>query len=275
MGSEGQIGSSLFAHLERQDHEVMRHDVALRGDLHDLRIPEFSGPTLVRMMEWADFVFFLSFDVGGSTYLAQHQHTTQYLSNNVKIMETFASCMDLCENKPDFMFASSQMSNMLHSPYGVLKRLGEFYTTAMNGINVRFWNVYGNEVDPEKFHVVTDFINAARAGGPIKMRTDGREVRQMLHADDAAVALEAIMLRATELDRSKYFDVTSFDWVKIREIGDIIAWMYGVKCVAGDHSDDVQLDARNEPSEEILKFWEPTIPLEAGICRVADVLEKS
>jgi hypothetical protein len=41
-----------------------------------------------------------------------------------------------------FVFASSQMSNMSYSPYGVLKNVGELYTKSLNGLIVKFWNVY-------------------------------------------------------------------------------------------------------------------------------------
>jgi len=45
------------------------------------------------------------------------------------------------------------MSNMSYSPYGVLKRVGELYTQTLNGLTVKFWNVYGVENDREKSHV--------------------------------------------------------------------------------------------------------------------------
>ena len=42
------------------------------------------------------------------------------------------------------------MSNMSYSPYGVMKRVGELHTTALKGLTVKFWNVYGIEHDMEK-----------------------------------------------------------------------------------------------------------------------------
>lgn len=273
LGSSGQIGSALCRHLEACGHSVFHSDIE-EGAFYDMSNAE-TLPFLKDQLEWADFVFFLAFDVGGSRYLAEHQKSVDFLSTNVRIMDNFATAMQKAQSAPDFLFASSQMSNMLHSQYGVLKRLGEFYTTALGGINVRFWNVFGNEHVPEKFHVVTDFINTARQRQPIVMRTDGREVRQMLHADDAAVALRVLLDRARELDRSKYFDVTSFEWVTIKEIGDYIAQVYEVSCHRGEKTDDVQLDARNEPTDEIKKYWTPDLPLEEGILRVIHDMENT
>lgn len=271
LGSAGQIGSALHVHLESVGHEVVPWDVEY-NEGYDLRNPG-TVPFLKTVLEDVDFVFFLSFDVGGSNYLAEHQGSVDFLSNNVRMMENFAVAMQQVSSPPDFLFASSQMSNMLHSQYGVLKRLGEFYTQALGGINVRFWNVFGNEHVPEKFHVVTDFINKARQGQDIVMRTDGREVRQMLHADDAALALTTLMERAEELDRTQYFDVTSFEWSSIREIGDFIAAVFNVGCHPGPMTDNVQRDARNEPTEEIRKYWTPELSLEDGILRVIDTME--
>jgi len=255
---------------EMPEHEVEGFDM-VNGWSQDMREPESD---LRFAIDWADFVFFLAFDVGGSTYLARHQESVDFLSNNVRIMENFSNAIRYAEGGADFLFASSQMSNMNHSQYGVLKRLGEFYTTALSGINVRFWNVFGNERDPEKFHVVTDFLNQGRSGKPIRMRTDGREQRQMLHSRDAADALVALMENRGELDRSKYYDVTSFDWVSIREIGGLISWIYAVNCIAGDAVDNVQAGLRNEPTDAILEYWQPRISLEEGIMLVAEAMEE-
>ena len=95
----------------------------------------------------ADFVHFLAFDVGGSTYLAKYQNTFDFIHNNMKLMtNTFELLREY--NKP-FIFASSQMSNMSFSIYG-LKAMGERYARVLGGLTVKFWNVYGIEHDPEK-----------------------------------------------------------------------------------------------------------------------------
>ena len=78
-------------------------------------------------------MYFLAFDVGGSHYLKKYQHTFQFIDNNTRLI---ANAFGLIEkyNKP-FVFASSQMSNMSYSPYGVLKRVGELYTKSLRWID--------------------------------------------------------------------------------------------------------------------------------------------
>ena len=86
------------------------------------------------------------------------------------------------------------MAEMSHSSYGMLKALGEKMSRDINGLVVKFWNVYGKEHDEEKSHVITDFIKMAKEEGEIKMRTDGTESRQFLYADDACEALLILMI---------------------------------------------------------------------------------
>ena len=50
------------------------------------------------------------------------------------------------------------MSNMDFSPYGTFKKTGRIITNSLNGVYVKFWNVYGIEKDLNKAHVITDFV---------------------------------------------------------------------------------------------------------------------
>ena len=116
LGSEGQIGAELCDYLRTQQHEVIEFDI-VNEDVQDLRI--YENATLDKCVKECDFVFFLAFDVGGSRYLKKYQHTYEFLHNNVMLM---ANTFDTIKKygKP-FIFASSQMSNMSYSPYGVAK----------------------------------------------------------------------------------------------------------------------------------------------------------
>ncbi len=61
------------------------------------------------------------------------------------------------------------MSNMNYSSYGVLKKIGENLTESIGGITVRFWNIFGIERDPNKTHVITDFIIKGMNGRLLKV----------------------------------------------------------------------------------------------------------
>ena len=143
------------------------------------------------------------------------------------------------------------MSNMSYSPYGVLKRVGELYTSTLKGLTVKFWNVYGIEKDMDKAHVITDFIRKGFEVGQFEMLTDGTEERQFLYAEDCCEALEAVMENYTDFKPEDPLHITSFRSNTIREVANIIQGcfamegMYDVKINSGLAKDSVQMDKRN------------------------------
>lgn len=274
LGSEGQIGYELVQYLLKEGQEVLKFDIVSNAK-EDLRIKDNSD--LITKIEECDFIHFLAFDVGGSRYLQTYQNTFDFISNNTRLMEyTFSVIKHY--NKP-FIFASSQMSTMSYSPYGVLKALGEYYTKSLGGIIVKFWNVYGLEQDLEKAHVITDFIIKARSYNKIKMLTDGKEQRQFLHAEDCSRCLLSLASQYETIAREKPLHVTSFEWVTIMDIAKIVQSIHpGIEIVAAQAVDNVQQDARNEPNEYILNYWKPQIDIFTGISRIdkqlQDVIDK-
>lgn len=265
LGSRGQIGASLTPYLRNMGHEVIEFDIR-DGDEYDLRAP---STKLEDAMRECDFVFFLAWDVGGSVYLEQYQDTYDFIMNNVKIIDVVFECLNA--TKKPFIFASSQMANMSYSSYGVTKSIGERLTRSLNGVTVKFWNVYGYETDPEKTHVVTDFINKAMNTRRIDMRTDGSESRQMLYADDCSECLYNMSLQYDSLPRDKEYHVTSFMWITIHEIAEIITRRFpGTIVVRGESKDLIQKDLRNEPDPWILNFWQPKTSIRSGIISIID-----
>ena len=139
---------------------------------------------------------------------------------------------------------------------------------------MKFWNVYGVEHDPNKTHVITDFIEKARRTGVIDMRTDGTEARQMLHADDCSECLYTLSQRYADLPRDKNYHITSFEWNTMLEIAEIIAERFpGTVIRPAAAKDTVQLDKRNEADPWILEFWRPRIGLREGIANIIDEME--
>lgn len=263
LGSSGQIGAHLCGHLEKAGDEVVPFDVA-RNPAEDLRS---NFPLLVEKMRAVDFVFFLAFDTGGARYLQQYQNTPGFVSNNEKLMQNTFEALRLL--KKPFIFASSQMSNMLHSPYGVLKALGESHTRSLGGIIVKFWNVYGVETCAEKFHVISDFIQKARRHGRIEMISDGQEERQFLYAQDCCECLRWLAANHDSIPRDKNLHITSFQWTKILDVARIIGRQLNAPVIPGNQAaDPVQRFQKNEPDPCILEYWKPKTSLEEGISQV-------
>jgi nucleoside-diphosphate-sugar epimerase len=265
LGSAGQIGAELTQYLRGIGHTVHEFDI-VNAPAEDLRISK--NCALAERMADSDFVFFLAFDVGGSTYLAKYQSTYEFVSNNVKLMDSTFDALKM--RGTPFLFASSQMSNMSHSSYGSLKALGEFYTRILGGILVKFWNVYGVENDPEKTHVITDFICKARDTRVIDMMTDGTEERQFLYSLDCSEALLALSGRYSEIPRNKELHVTTFEWSTVLHVAGLVAEHFpGTRIVPAKSADHVQKNRRNEPDPFILNYWKPRTPLKQGIAELA------
>ena len=263
LGSSGQIGAHLVKYLVDQKQQVFEWDI-LNKPFQDLR--QAHSPILDSYIEDCDIVHFLAFDVGGAKYLEKYQDSYDFIYNNMAIMtNTFDA---LRQNKKPFIFASSQMAEMSHSSYGILKLLGEKMTHELGGIVARFWNVYGYEEDEEKSHVITDFIKMAKEEGVIKMRTDGTESRQFLYADDASEALLTLAKNYDKINKNKNYSITSFEWTKIYEITNILDVLSSCKVFPGDKKDQTQLNAMNEPNDNIKKYWQPKTSLKEGIMKL-------
>tara|TARA_R110000744_G_scaffold170320_4_gene288510 strand:- start:1755 stop:2579 length:825 start_codon:yes stop_codon:yes gene_type:complete len=267
LGSEGQIGKPLCGYLEKKGHTVFTYDIAADPE-QDLR--REATNELRSLVDACDFVFFLAFDVGGSLYLKRYEKSLPFLQNNTDIMRNTFSILD--HYKKPFIFASSQMSNMLYSPYGVLKQLGEHYTRALGGLTIKFWNVYGPEEDPEKTHVITDFVKMAQSG-KIECRTSGEEVRQFLYVEDACEALHNLSDHYYSIDPDEALHITSFDWSSVKRVGEILADEFSCELSFATATDEVQKDARNEADGDILKYWKPTTSLKSGLKKIIEYYE--
>ena len=274
LGSSGQIGAYLTEYLRKKGHTVHEFDV-VNGEHQDMTtIP---NPELHRVIVDTDFVFFLAFDVGGSRYLKKYQHTFQFIDNNSRLMANAFGLLKKYNKR--FIFASSQMSNMSYSPYGVLKNVGELYTKSLNGLIVKFWNVYGIEKDHEKSHVITDFIRKGFETGVIDMLTDGQEEREFLYAEDCCEALETIMKNYDDFTPEDNLHITSFHSTKVIDIASMICGQFGlinkdVKIQPSEEKDSVQLDKRNRPDTYLMKWWMPKTTIDKGIAKVFEEMKK-
>ena len=274
LGSSGQIGAYLTEYLRKKGHEVIEYDKNLGARYNLTAIP---STWLESCIKQSDFVFFLAFDVGGSRYLKKYQNTFDFINNNTRLMANVFGLLEKYNKR--FVFASSQMSNMSYSPYGVMKRVGELYTTSLKGLTVKFWNVYGIEKDMDKAHVITDFIKKGFEEGDFEMMTDGTEERQFLYAEDCCEALETIMENYTDFKPEDPLHITSFHATSIKEVAAIIMGQFNligkpIKINPGLAKDSVQMNKRNEANSYIMDWWLPQTNMQDGIKAVFDEMKK-
>lgn len=275
LGSEGLIGRSLCNQLESNNHETIHFDKKIGLDINEKELYYFLESKVVE----SDFVYFLAFDVGGSQYLARYEHTHQFISNNTQMMEKVFFLLQK-HNKP-FVFISSMMTKMPQSTYGILKCLGERYTKSLNGVSVRFWNVFGpEEIEEGKNHVITDFIVSAIKNKKIECKTDGSEVRQFIYSDEAAKALELIMNNYEKVKELSSNDLNCVDvsnniWTPIDSIAYYIANdIEGTSVSFTDKKDKVQRDIMIDPNLEIIKEhlgWKEEVTLFRGINKLISI----
>jgi nucleoside-diphosphate-sugar epimerase len=261
LGSHGCVGKAVVRFFETKGHTVISWDIKL-GDEYDLRKPGILDPILPSV----DFVIFLAFDVGGSKYKI---NSVEYIENNLNILKhTFRS---LQEAKKPFLHSSSMMSNMNNNPYAVLKRLGEFYTEIVGGVNVKLWNVYGSEPITEKSHVIPDFLIQAISSDKIQMRTSGTEERLFLYCDDFAAALHVLMEHYDEFVGKEPVDISCKEWVSVKQMAYVIKELSKeildkeIEVLEGGYVDTFH-NRKNEPTDSVLNTrWAPTVSLKEGI----------
>ena len=275
LGSGGQIGAYLTDYLNKIGYEVLEFDIV--NGLHQ-DMTEIPNAELHRQIMRSHFVFFLAFDVGGSHYLKKYQHTFKFIDNNARMMANVFGLLEKYD-KP-FVFASSQMSNMSYSPYGVMKRVGELYTKSLGGLIVKFWNVYGIEKDMEKAHVITDFIRKGFETGVIDMMTDGTESREFLYAEDCCEGLEAVMGNYDRLTSDDELHITTGNSTTILEIAQSIQKLFSnigkeVIIRRSESVDEVQKDAKNVSDPYIQKFWRSTTSVKEGLTKVFYEMKKN
>jgi UDP-glucose 4-epimerase len=168
------------------------------------------------------------------------------------------------------------------SPYGAAKLAVEGYLHAyaesygMATLSLRFANAYG----PYSLHkrsVVPAFILAALRGRPLTVHGDGRQGRDLVHADDLVALIMAALDAPPEGIAGRVLQAGSGRLTSIRDLAEAIAGAVG-----GAIGDEVRI-ARAEPREgdvqgaacdvtlgRELLGWQPRVPLTDGLCRAVD-----
>lgn len=248
IGSEGFIGKSFCEFLEKKGESVVRFDIK-RGAHEDAR-------EAILPLDNIDRVYFLAWDVGGAKYLYKEDAQLTQLDWNLKLLSNVMTQLE--KSKKPFLFISSQLAEEHDTVYGVTKRLGEVWTRIIGGVFIRQWNVYGPiEEESLRSHVIADFIHQALTTGEIKMMTTGEEKRHFIHIDDVCEA----WYKALSENHKGIHDVTSFEWVKIIDIANLIGKITGAKVIPGEKVGSTPIT----PIKGKIPGWIPKIDLEEGL----------
>jgi nucleoside-diphosphate-sugar epimerase len=254
LGSEGFVGKYFCEFLVRNNESVVNFDIdgAVPGDCRIDKLP----------LDNIDRVYFLAWDVGGAKYLYKTESQYTQLDWNLRIL---LNVMPQIKSAGiPMLFASSQLAQEYDTVYGSTKRLGEVWTKLLGGVSVRFWNVYGPlENISERSHVISDFIHQAINAKKISMLTTGFELRQFVHVEDVSRAMQMAMNQ----ELTGIYDITSFEWVSIYEIAEMIGALLDVPVIRG-------LETGRTPTTPLtgkIPMWLPTISIEKGLMQMIDV----
>lgn len=257
IGSDGFVGKPFCTHLTKLGEEVIPFDIK-RGNAEDARMAKLP-------LEGVDRVYFLAWEVGGAKYLYRGDIQFLQLDSNLKLMLNVFPQLQAAQ--VPFLFVSSQLAEEYDTVYGSTKRLGEVWSHLLRGTRVRLWNVYGAyEPASERSHVVADFVWQAVTKGEIRMMTTGEEMRQFIFIDDVCLAFhQAIGLRLEGV-----YDVTTFEWVSVRRVADIIASLTGAKVIPGERRGSTPIT----PMRGKVTGWASLVPLEEGLARTVALFKQ-
>ncbi len=253
IGSEGFIGKPFCEYLKSLGEKVIPFDIK-RSRNEDARSFKFDFKKI-------DRVYFLAWDVGGSKYLYQEKNQLLQLRWNLKLLTNVMSQLET--KKTRYLFVSSQLAEEYDTVYGVTKKLGEVWSRLLNSPCVRIWNAYGLiEEQNIKSHVISDFIYQAVKFKKISMLTTGEDWRQFTHIDDICKGFH-LALNSDNLKRPIY-DLSSFEWVQIKYVAEIICNLTGSTFSSGNKSGHSTFSTNMGR----LPGWLPTVTLEKGIRRM-------
>lgn len=244
LGGNGLIGSALCGVLHGSGSEVVSLDLAKGYDLRDGRTEDFQG---------FDRVWFLAWDTGGAKYLNDEAFQHSMYKHNTELCTRVFDILD--RTKLPFLFVTSQLAGE-HTAYGMTKLMAEHWARQLSGKVAKLWNVYGWETPGQRSHVVPDLVLGGVANGMVRCATSGAEKRQWLHKTDCASALTHLFDSNQE-----YADITSGEWVSVRDVAATIAGQLDVPLEVGSLPGRESLNGPSVP----LVGWRAAMSLSEGI----------
>ncbi|ABX12064.1 NAD-dependent epimerase/dehydratase family protein [Nitrosopumilus maritimus] len=113
------------------------------------------------------------------------------------------------------------------SPYGADKIALEFYLRAfcnaygINGIALRFFNVYGLGQSNAYAGVITKFLNQIHQTKPLRIFGDGKNTRDFIHIDDLVMGIEQSISNISG-KRGSVYNLASGKSVSVKELAKLM-----------------------------------------------------
>ena len=273
-GAAGFLGTYLLRALRREMPEVRITGVDLRGPEQPVPGVEYSDELVP-----ADVLFHLA---GGGGIAASADNPEADLELNtaltLRILEAvqagIASTLVLASSCAVYGMADGaareDQTPWPISPYGVSKLAAEHYVRAfghLHGIDGRIARI-GNPYGPgQRQLVIFELIDRAiRQGAPLRLRGDGSEVRDFIHATDVARGLIAIATRGRP---GETYNVSAGQPVSLRELAELVASTVGLPEDAVAVSDACETGKVRKFYPSIERLTElgftASVPLERGI----------
>ncbi len=249
-GGAGFIGSYLVAELVKQGNKVIVADVLLRGnkipknimqdvELHQTDVRDTDG--IIKLGKGVDAVFHFAAILGVDIVA---DNPVETMDVEVKGMYSVGKCAE-ANGIPKIIYASTSGvygHNSLEksvteeitidpkTSYAMAKRFNEIYLAALkeekgiNGIALRFFNVYGARQDNRM--VIPRFFEQAIANLPISVYGNGNQTRDFTWVDDA---IKSSLLLAQKVEGFEIFNIANERELSVLELAERIVKITGSK----------------------------------------------
>ncbi len=245
-GGAGFIGSNLVPYFLEKGHEVIVVDDLSAGKRE--RVPEqvsfrqldvCDTEELVKLCVGVDAIVHLA-ALPSVPYSIEHPVETHRVNVNgtlsvleaarrAKVGRVILASSAAVYGSQEVLPAGEDLPAMPQTPYALHKLIGEQYMQVyaelynISTISLRFFNVYGPNMDPSGAYAaaVGFFLKRASLGETLTVVGDGLQTRDFVHVRDVAVALLAAATSEVKL-AGEVCNVASGNSISVLELAEMI-----------------------------------------------------
>lgn len=297
-GGAGFIGSHLVELLLSKGCEVTVIDSLVTG--RRSQVPEKAvfvegdvgdADLLAKAMPGCDVVFHLA-----AVSSVQDSLDRPIEVHNTNLTATLALLEAAVRHKvPRFVFSSSAAvygdtggepacEDMMPKPmshYTVQKLASEHYCNVYNRLHgletvcLRYFNVYGprQRADSPYSGVIAKFIDAARAGQPITIFSNGEQTRDFCHVKDVALANFSASRQDAAKVAGKVFNVGTGASTSVNDLARLVSSVFGTGAAPIEHrparAAEIRYSRASIDAARSLLDWQPSADLGESILSVS------